>query len=190
MGCWPCRILERFRQGWKHQPRRKSRIVHGPGNNCMHVLQLQVATPQNAYYRPAPASQMLRHRRSGRGVAQPGRALSSGGRGRRFESSLPDQFLADFSLLTPISSNIRFRAQVQARTPKFQFLEPSGLRLSAAQQLHAPVPLEQIEQQTRCLATRRIQPAIAFDQQARIMVRQRQQFLNLLQRSHAERRIS
>src|SRR3546814_480594 len=30
----------------------------------------------------------------GRGVAQPGRALSSGGRGRRFESSLPDQFLA------------------------------------------------------------------------------------------------
>ena len=28
---------------------------------------------------------------SGRGVAQPGRALSSGGRGRRFESSLPDQ---------------------------------------------------------------------------------------------------
>ena len=28
----------------------------------------------------------------GRGVAQPGRALSSGGRGRRFESSLPDQF--------------------------------------------------------------------------------------------------
>ena len=30
---------------------------------------------------------------SGRGVAQPGRALSSGGRGRRFESSLPDQSL-------------------------------------------------------------------------------------------------
>lgn len=30
--------------------------------------------------------------RHGRGVAQPGRALSSGGRGRRFESSLPDQF--------------------------------------------------------------------------------------------------
>ncbi len=28
----------------------------------------------------------------GRGVAQPGRALSSGGRGRRFESSLPDHF--------------------------------------------------------------------------------------------------
>src|SRR5207248_8422822 len=27
---------------------------------------------------------------SGRGVAQPGRALSSGGRGRRFESSLHD----------------------------------------------------------------------------------------------------
>ncbi len=26
-----------------------------------------------------------------RGVAQPGRALSSGGRGRKFESSLPDQ---------------------------------------------------------------------------------------------------
>jgi hypothetical protein len=29
---------------------------------------------------------------SGRGVAQPGRALSSGGRGRRFESSLPDHY--------------------------------------------------------------------------------------------------
>src|SRR3989344_6616710 len=33
----------------------------------------------------------------GRGVAQPGRALSSGGRGRRFESSLPDQFLLQLS---------------------------------------------------------------------------------------------
>ncbi|MFM2410022.1 MAG: hypothetical protein RL481_850 [Pseudomonadota bacterium] len=28
--------------------------------------------------------------RIGRGIAQPGRALSSGGRGRRFESSFPD----------------------------------------------------------------------------------------------------
>ena len=33
----------------------------------------------------------------GRGVAQPGRALSSGGRGRRFESSLPDQVTASAS---------------------------------------------------------------------------------------------
>ena len=33
----------------------------------------------------------VRAARIGRGVAQPGRALSSGGRGRRFESSLPDQ---------------------------------------------------------------------------------------------------
>ena len=40
-----------------------------------------------------PAPWLLRAARvgSGRGVAQPGRALSSGGRGRRFESSLPDQ---------------------------------------------------------------------------------------------------
>jgi hypothetical protein len=29
----------------------------------------------------------------GRGIAQPGRALPSGGRGRRFESSFPDQLL-------------------------------------------------------------------------------------------------
>ena len=35
---------------------------------------------------------------SGRGVAQPGRALSSGGRGRRFESSLPDQHLSPSAL--------------------------------------------------------------------------------------------
>ena len=28
----------------------------------------------------------------GRGIAQPGRALSSGGRGRRFESSFPDHY--------------------------------------------------------------------------------------------------
>lgn len=31
--------------------------------------------------------------RHGRGVAQPGRALPSGGRGRRFKSCLPDQFI-------------------------------------------------------------------------------------------------
>src|SRR5437764_1698005 len=39
----------------------------------------------------APAATVSLGAGSGRGVAQPGRALSSGGRGRRFESSLPDQ---------------------------------------------------------------------------------------------------
>jgi hypothetical protein len=34
--------------------------------------------------------------RIGRGIAQPGRALSSGGRGRRFESSFPDHILLYF----------------------------------------------------------------------------------------------
>ncbi len=33
------------------------------------------------------------HSKTCRGVAQPGRVLPSGGRGRRFESSLPDHFL-------------------------------------------------------------------------------------------------
>ena len=37
-----------------------------------------------------PRSSFFWAARIGRGVAQPGRALSSGGRGRRFESSLPD----------------------------------------------------------------------------------------------------
>jgi hypothetical protein len=32
----------------------------------------------------------------GRGIAQPGRALPSGGRGRRFESSFPDQIISLF----------------------------------------------------------------------------------------------
>ena len=39
----------------------------------------------------APAATPVASAGSGRGVAQPGRALSSGGRGRRFKSSLPDQ---------------------------------------------------------------------------------------------------
>src|SRR3546814_10070404 len=43
-----------------------------------------------------PALAPVRRRRIGRGVAQPGRALSSGGRGRRFESSLPDQVFRHF----------------------------------------------------------------------------------------------
>lgn len=38
------------------------------------------------------AARDKRRRPIGRGIAQPGRALPSGGRGRRFESSFPDQF--------------------------------------------------------------------------------------------------
>src|SRR4051812_13561794 len=45
---------------------------------------------------PFPGA-MQGRRSAFRGVAQPGRALPSGGRGRRFESSLPDH---DFSLAT------------------------------------------------------------------------------------------
>src|SRR5439155_19535136 len=52
--------------------------------------------------RPRPSSQTG----SGRGVAQPGRALSSGGRGRRFESSLPDQLTA-----------LTIRGMVKAQAP-------------------------------------------------------------------------
>ena len=40
----------------------------------------------------APLRQSI-YQRLHRSVAQPGRALSSGGRGRRFESSLPDHFI-------------------------------------------------------------------------------------------------
>src|SRR6059058_2407140 len=43
----------------------------------------------------APAATQSLGAGSGRGVAQPGRALSSGGRGRRFESSLPDHDFAE-----------------------------------------------------------------------------------------------
>ncbi len=45
----------------------------------------------------APAATHVASVGSGRGVAQPGRALSSGGRGRRFESSLPDHRLRQVS---------------------------------------------------------------------------------------------
>ena len=49
-----------------------------------------------AYHRPNSLAGRIGERynpaRSGRSVAQPGRALSSGGRGRRFESSHSDQF--------------------------------------------------------------------------------------------------
>ena len=58
-----------------------------------------------AYRNPHLSSRGLGSRRdlsrmqagSGRGVAQPGRALSSGGRGRRFESSLPTNFFCAIS---------------------------------------------------------------------------------------------
>ncbi len=54
-----------------------------------------LASPPRAPYRHAPCLAPLGSAPAGsigRGVAQPGRALSSGGRGRRFESSLPDHF--------------------------------------------------------------------------------------------------
>jgi hypothetical protein len=59
-------------------------------------------------YKGAPAVAAPRYFGAGakcRRVAQPGRALRSGRRGRRFESSLSDHFFKDFALIywTPIS---------------------------------------------------------------------------------------
>ena len=55
---------------------------------------IAVALPRTPFYLAAALAPVRDHvasqAGSGRGVAQPGRALSSGGRGRRFESSLPD----------------------------------------------------------------------------------------------------
>lgn len=49
-----------------------------------------------------PEKLLTRVRVNDRGVAQPGRALPSGGRGRRFESSHPDQLVTVNSDLTVI----------------------------------------------------------------------------------------
>jgi hypothetical protein len=59
----------------------------------------------NAVPRPAMRRRLAARTRCGRpigrGIAQPGRALSSGGRGRRFESSFPDQILAEITPRSP-----------------------------------------------------------------------------------------
>jgi hypothetical protein len=49
-----------------------------------------VAAPKGHRYKGAPARQAVKAVRHNRRVAQPGRALRSGRRGRRFESSLSD----------------------------------------------------------------------------------------------------
>src|SRR6185503_9868786 len=49
--------------------------------------------------------------RLGRGVAQPGRALGSGPRGRRFESSRPDQ-LSSKTLENSIGDGLRWSAVI------------------------------------------------------------------------------
>ncbi len=57
---------------------------------CYNYRTLQFG--ENTEYSPSGfAGRRRASRKKCRGVAQPGRALSSGGRGRRFESSLPDQ---------------------------------------------------------------------------------------------------
>jgi hypothetical protein len=45
---------------------------------------------------PQPAKRNDTRCGIGRGIAQPGRALPSGGRGRKFESCFPDQIFVDF----------------------------------------------------------------------------------------------
>ena len=59
---------------------------------------------------------------SGRGVAQPGRALSSGGRGRRFESSLPDHW--------PLRASRRMSSRRSpARPSLYHYLNLNSLNL-------------------------------------------------------------
>src|SRR3954470_23562406 len=88
-GNWRRRLLplhHRIFVRWLPSPR-----TPFAGRNCLALI----PTPIYLAAALAPAATLVAAKAgSGRGVAQPGRALSSGGRGRRFESSLPDQLLA------------------------------------------------------------------------------------------------
>ena len=77
-------------------PARKIRSPRGMAANARALI-ARLRLPATPFYlaaalAPAATSDRIQAG-SGRGVAQPGRALSSGGRGRRFESSLPDHHL-------------------------------------------------------------------------------------------------
>src|SRR5947209_10319977 len=73
---------------------RRARSSFGSTIGCGHWgADCPIALDRCPFYLAAalaPAATVSLGAGSGRGVAQPGRALSSGGRGRRFESSLPD----------------------------------------------------------------------------------------------------
>ena len=73
------------------------RFLHEGDRSATVNLTDRLALPPTPIYLARALAPAATSRRieagSGRGVAQPGRALSSGGRGRRFESSLPDHFL-------------------------------------------------------------------------------------------------
>ena len=80
-----------------------------------HHLMLFLRLPLNRVHSLAKGRACLHRepsRVTRRGVAQPGRALSSGGRGRRFESSLPDHF-SEITLV--LASQARARLLLAAR---------------------------------------------------------------------------
>src|SRR5690606_9316194 len=62
--------------------------------------------------------------------------------------------------------------------------------LASAQQLHAPIAFEQVEQRAGGLAARAGEAAVALHEQTSVVVRERKQALELLEVGEPERRVA